>query len=150
MEGWAVGLAGGMLWLFCCNLPAMKPTVTPIAPSGLSPQVVALSSLQDSSFQRWYSEGETLANSGAYEQALRCFEEAAIVCPQEVSVLVYQAVCLIHLGQPEQALALAEHVLAIAPDHSQGWLFRGVALHRLGRYPEAYACYARVKPSERT
>lgn len=125
----------------------MKPTVTPIAPSGLGPQVVSLSSLQDSSFQRWYNEGETLANAEAYDRALRCFKEAAIVCPQEVSVLVYQAVCLIHLGRPEQALALTEQVLAIAPEHSQGWLFRGVALHRLGRYPEAYACYAQVKPS---
>ncbi|MGG6241840.1 tetratricopeptide repeat protein [Nodosilinea sp. AN01ver1] len=125
----------------------MKPTVAPVTPSGLSPQAVALSSWQDSSFQRWYSEGETLANAGAYERALRCFEEAAIVCPQAVSVLVYQAVCLIHLGQPEQALAMTEQVLAIAPDHPQGWLFRGAALQRLGRYPEAYACYAQVKPS---
>lgn len=129
----------------------MKPTVAPLTSSGSSAQVAALTSSPnaslDSSFRRWCSEGETLANAGAYERALRCFEEAAIVCPHEVSVLVEQAVCLIHLGQPERALALAEQVLAIAPDHAQGWLFRGVALQRLGRYPEAYACYAQVKPA---
>ncbi|MBE9109561.1 tetratricopeptide repeat protein [Nodosilinea sp. LEGE 07298] len=126
----------------------MKPTVTPVTPSGLSPQVVSPSALQNSSFQRWYGEGETLANAGAYERALRCFKEAAIVCPQEASALVYQVVCLIHLGQPDRALALSEQVLAIAPNHAQGWLFSGVALHRLGRYTEAYACYAQVKPSQ--
>ncbi|PSR19510.1 hypothetical protein C8255_01705 [filamentous cyanobacterium CCP3] len=125
----------------------MKPPVTPIAPSGLSSQSATLTSLQDSSFQRWYGEGERLANAGAYERALRCFEEAAIVDPQAVSALIYQAVCLIHLGQPKQGLALTEQVLAIAPDHAQGWLFRGVALHRVGRYPEAYRCYAQVSHS---
>ena len=137
----------GMLWLFCCDLPAMKPTVAPVTPSSLSPQTVALPPWQDSSFQRWYDEGEKLANAKAYERALRCFEEAAIIDPKSVPALVYQAVCLIHLGQPQQALALAEQVLAIAPDHAQGWLFRGVALHRLGRYSEAYACYGQVKAS---
>ncbi|MGB3311977.1 MAG: tetratricopeptide repeat protein [Nodosilinea sp.] len=125
----------------------MKPTVTPVTSSGFSPQVVVRSPMPDSSFQRWYSEGEALANAGDYERALRCFAEAAILCPQEVSVLVYQAVCLIHLGQPEQALAMADQVLAIAPNHAQGLLFRGVALHRLGRYTEAYACYAQVRSS---
>lgn len=135
-----------MLLLFCFA-PAMKPTVAPVTPPVMSPRLVFQSAQQESSFQRWYLEGEALANAGAYKRALRCFEEAAIVCPEEVSTLVYQAVCLIHLGQPSQALALADRVVAIAPDDSQGWLFRAVALHRLGRYPEAYACYARVKPS---
>lgn len=129
----------------------MKPTVAPLTSSGSSAQVTALTSLPNASlnslFRQWYGEGETLANTGAYGRALRCFEEAAIVCPQEISVLVYQAVCLIHLGQPEGALGLVEQVLALAPNHAQGWLFKGVALQRLGRYREAYACYAQVKPS---
>ncbi|OKH50812.1 hypothetical protein NIES30_01635 [Phormidium tenue NIES-30] len=116
-------------------------------PSTLNSQVVTPSSPQDGGFQQWYGEGERLADAGAYDRALRCFEEAAILIPGQVTALVYQAVCLIHLGQPQQALAVAERVLAIAPDHSQGWLYRGVALHRLGQYKEAYASYAQVKPS---
>lgn len=97
--------------------------------------------------QAWYAQGEALANDGAYERALRCFEEAAIVAPEAIEVLIYQAVCLIHLEQPQRALAVAERVLAIAPHHPQGWLYRGVALHRLGRYRQAYASYAQVKPA---
>ena len=125
----------------------MKSTVTQGKSFALSSQAVPPSSLQNEAFQHWYAEGETLANAGAYERARRCFEEAAIVAPGNVSALVYQAVCFIHLGQLDQALALADRVLAIAPDHAQGWLYRGVALHRLGRYQEAYACYARVQPA---
>ncbi|MGB3137704.1 MAG: tetratricopeptide repeat protein [Nodosilinea sp.] len=125
----------------------MKPIVSPATSPALGSQGGFLSSLPGSSFYRWYTEGEALANAGAYDRALRCFEEAAVVCPEEVTALVYQAVCLIHLGHPDRALALADRVLAIAPDHSQGWLFRGVALHRLERYRDAYACYARVNPS---
>jgi tetratricopeptide (TPR) repeat protein len=101
----------------------------------------------DSSFEHWFTQGESLANAGAYDRALRCFEEAAILSPSDSEALVYQAVCLIHLGQPQRALAVVDRVLAIAPDHPQGWLYRGVALHRLGRYKESYACYARVQPS---
>ncbi len=113
------------------------------------PQVVSLSPapLTDGGFGRWYGEGEDLANAGTYDRALRCFEEAALIAPGDISTLLYQAVCLIHLGQPERALAVAKRVLAIAPDHPQGWLYHGVALHRLGRYRESYASYARVTPS---
>lgn len=125
----------------------MKTTVTEGLPSTLSPQVAVPLSPEDGGFQQWYGEGERLANAGAYHRALRCFEEAAILAPDRVTALVYQAVCFIHLGQPQQALEVVERILAIAPDHPQGWLYRGVALHRLGHYKEAYASYAQVKPS---
>ena len=101
----------------------------------------------DSSSDQWFVQGESLANKGDYDRALRCFEEAAILSPGDGETLVYQAVCLIHLEQPQRALAVADQVLAIAPHHPQGWLYRGVALHRMGRYKESYACYARVQPS---
>ena len=123
----------------------MKSTVAQGMSSTLSSQVVPPSSPQDGVFQQWYGQGEKLADAGAYDRALRCFEEAAILAPDQVTALVYQAVCLIHLGQPQQALEVAERILAIAPDHPQGWLYQGVALHRLGRYKEAYASYAQVK-----
>lgn len=123
----------------------MKSTAAQGIPSTLSSQVATPFSSQDGVFQQWYGEGERLADAGAYDRALRCFEEAAILAPDQIAALVYQAVCLIHLGQPQQALGVAERVLAIAPDHPQGWLYQGVALHRLGRYKEAYASYAQVK-----
>ncbi len=126
----------------------MKSTVAQgVVLSTLSSQVATPSSPQNGDFQQWYGEGERLANAGDYDRALRCFEEAAILAPDQVTALVYQAVCLIHLGQPQQALGVAEQILAIAPDHSQGWLYRGVALHRLGQYQEAYASYAQVEPA---
>lgn len=125
----------------------MKSTVSQGVPSALRPQAATPSSSQDGSFSQWYGEGEVLANAGAYDRALRCFEEAAILAPDELATLVYQAVCLIHLERPQQALAVAEKILAIAPDHPQGWLYRGVAQQRLGNYKEAYASYAQVKSS---
>lgn len=97
-----------------------------------------------SSFQDWYCQGEEFANGHDYGKALRCFEEAAILCPTNLDVLVYQAVCWIHLNQPAKALTVTDSILAYTPEHSQGWLFRGVALHRLGHYGEAYACYDRA------
>ncbi|MBW4482894.1 MAG: tetratricopeptide repeat protein [Tildeniella torsiva UHER 1998/13D] len=125
----------------------MKSTAPKGMPSALESKVVNPSSLQDGSFGQWYGEGEALANAGAYERALRCFQEAAILAPDQVAALVYQAVCLIHLEQPRQALDVAEQILAIAPDHPQGWLYQGVAQQRLGDYKKAYASYAQVKPS---
>ncbi len=98
----------------------------------------------DESFQDWFLQGEALATEQNYIKALRCFEEAAILCPADLASQVYQAVCWIHLDQPEKALAIAETVLSQNQDYSQGWLFRGVALHRLGRYREAYGSYDRA------
>lgn len=125
----------------------MKSSVTQGMPTVLSLQAVTPPSSQEEAFQQWYGEGETLANAGAYDRALRCFEEAAVLVPNDVATLVYQAVCLIHLEHPQQALAVTEQILAIAPDDPQGWLYRGVAQHQLGYYKEAYASYAQVKPS---
>lgn len=123
----------------------MKFTVAQGKPSALCPQPPSPSPVD--SFQEWYTKGETQSNAGAYDRALRCFEEAAVLAPNHLETLVYQTVCLIHLERPRQALAVADQVLAIAPDYPQGWLYRGAALHRLGRYEESYACYARATPS---
>ena len=98
----------------------------------------------DYSYEDWFLQGESFAAGQDYLKALRCFEEAAILCPKDLESLVYQSVCWIHLNQPEKALALAEGVLAENQGHSQGWLFRGVALHRMGRYREAYASYSQA------
>lgn len=108
-------------------------------------QTAPSSASQLTTFQRWYAQGEALANDGAYVHALRYFEEAAILAPRDTDALVYQAVCLIHLGRPQQALAVADRILAIAPTHPQGHLYRGVALHHLGQYKESYASYAQVQ-----
>ena len=122
------------------------PVVSDVSPAG-SPQASPADARQGDCFGQWYAQGDRWATGGAYDRALRCFEEAAILAPEDVETLIYQAVCLIHLERPQRALAVAERVLAIAPDHPQGWLYRGVALHRLGRYQEAYASYAQVQPS---
>ncbi|MGF1568267.1 MAG: tetratricopeptide repeat protein [Nodosilinea sp.] len=95
-------------------------------------------------FWHWYAQGEALANGEDYGRALRCFEEAAVIAPLDSAVLLYQAVCLIHLGQPQKALAVTEVLVNGDPAHAQGWLFRGVALNRLGRFQEAYASYDRA------
>ncbi len=125
----------------------MKFPVAADVSSAGRPQASPSDARQGDCFRQWFAQGDRWATSGVYDRALRCFEEAAILAPENVEALVYQAVCLIHLELPQQALAVAEQVLAIAPDHPQCWLYRGVALHRLGRYEEAYASYARVQPS---
>ncbi|WP_017299883.1 tetratricopeptide repeat protein [Nodosilinea nodulosa] len=125
----------------------MKFTVAQSKFSAFYAQPTSSTAVGSGSFRDWYAEGESQANAGAYDRALRCFEEAIILAPDHLETLIYQAVCLIHLEQPERALAVADQVLAIAPNYPQGWLYRGVALHRLGRYKESYASYARATPS---
>ncbi len=125
----------------------MKFTVASDISFAHSPQASPPDALQGDAFRQWYAQGDRWATEGVYDRALCCFEEAAVLAPEDIEALVYQAVCLIHLELPQRALAVAGRVLAIAPDHPQGWLYRGVALHRLGRYKEAYASYAQVQPS---
>jgi tetratricopeptide (TPR) repeat protein len=122
----------------------MKFTIFPSRSAAPDLQAAAASAQSSASPGQWYAQGVALADAGAYDRALRCFEEVAILAPEDIETLVYQVVCLIHLGQPQRALTVADRVLAVAPHCAQGHLYRGVALHRLGRYRAAYASYAKV------
>ncbi|NJL48222.1 MAG: tetratricopeptide repeat protein [Leptolyngbyaceae cyanobacterium SM2_5_2] len=113
---------------------------------GVTPPIFSAASLgHQAQFRRCYDQGEQEANAGHYASALGWFEAATKIAPTEPAAWLYQAVCLIHLGQPQAALAMADQLLSYAPDCAQGWLFRGVALHRLGRYKAAYASYDKAE-----
>jgi tetratricopeptide (TPR) repeat protein len=89
----------------------------------------------------WYNQGEALANSGCYTEALACFEKAVEIQPHDYGAWVFRGVMLIHLKRYEEALTSCEKALEIQPQDQQAWIFRGVALYYLGRYQEAYDSY---------
>lgn len=96
---------------------------------------------QSSSPNKWYNQGEMLANLGRYEEALVCFDKAVEVQPDDYAAWVFRGVVIIHLNRPEDALKSCNKALEIQNSDVQAWIFRGVALHRLGRYAEAYDSY---------
>lgn len=97
----------------------------------------------------WYEEGEQLANSGEYAQALTRFNQVVAIQPQNNAAWVFRGVVLIHLHCYEEALNSCEKALEIQPTDKQAWLFRGAALNHLGRYKQSYASYDKALGIER-
>lgn len=93
---------------------------------------------------RWYVEGELLADKGCYSEALHCFNQAVELQPDYCAAWIFRGVMALHLEQYSEALHSCDRALQIQPNNSEAWMFRGVALHRLHRYREAYKSYDRA------
>lgn len=101
-------------------------------------------SAECSSYLINYQQGEALADTGNYAEALAVFDQIIALQPDHDGAWVFRGVVLIHLGRYQEALLSCDRAIEIYPANSEAWVFRGVALHRLGRYPEAYASYDRA------
>lgn len=92
----------------------------------------------------WYSQGESLANSGLHEEALAYFEKILSIEPTHINSWVFRGVELLHLERYSDALYSCERAIALSSTNAEAWTFRGVALQRLKRYQEAYDSYQRA------
>jgi tetratricopeptide (TPR) repeat protein len=86
-------------------------------------------------------KGQALLNLGQAEEALRCFDAAAAIDPQNAEVFVKRGMALEKLERMEEALT--SYNCAIAADRSLtlAYLYKGAVCNRLQRFREALDCY---------
>jgi hypothetical protein len=83
------------------------------------------------------------------EEALKSYDLALGITPNDAEMLSNRGVALCDLKRPDEALACFDRALKIRPDDAHVLDNRGNALRDLGRYAEALTCYdqaLRIQP----
>ena len=85
--------------------------------------------------------GVTLMELGCPEDALRAFDAAVSLQPDDTEAQNNRGTALAALGEFEAALAASGKAVALSPGDANAWTNRGHALQHLGRYEEAVLAY---------
>ena len=97
--------------------------------------------------REWSARGAVLAFAGgraARAEARRCFAQAMLLDPKNVSALRNYAFTLVEDRALDTALTLFDLALEMAPLEANGHYGRGVCLVRLGRVSEAIVAFERA------
>ncbi|MBI4999948.1 MAG: tetratricopeptide repeat protein [Euryarchaeota archaeon] len=100
-----------------------------------------------------FSEASTLARQQKYHDALKAYDEALRVDPDNARCLFNKAVILQMMGNNGAAIECYDRVIAINPSDSETYSNKGIALRGLGRTQEAIDAYRQgieVNPSDAT
>ena len=90
------------------------------------------------------AQGWELANNFCYEDAIRVYNQALQLEPNNPDILILRAGAFSHLEQYEQALEDVNQALIFRADNHQLWLFHGIICHALEKYKKAYCAYEKV------
>ncbi len=90
------------------------------------------------------ADGQTLLNAEQPENALKLFEDALHLDPQNADVLIKKAGALERMNRIEDAIACYDRAIELKPSATMAWLQKGGLFNRLARYDEAMQCYERA------
>jgi len=102
----------------------------------------------------WHRKGLELQKLKRYNEALKCFDKAIQLEPNNAVYWLNKGVALRNLGRSEEALQCYDKVIQLKPDNDMlclSWENKGFALEDLGRYKEALQCYDKaidIKPRD--
>jgi tetratricopeptide (TPR) repeat protein len=96
---------------------------------------------QDSKPEYFLSLGTTLRHQGRHEEALKAFENAVQLKPENAELWKVLGDVLVELERPADALLNFQHVLELNPRHWGAAHKCGMILHKLGRLEEALSCF---------
>ena len=119
--------------------PGEELDIGPIMPEEVQPEVVEAPIVTEA--EDYMSKASGAARSGRYEEALRYFDEALRVQPNNLKALFNKAVMLQMLGKYVEAIKYYDEYLKINPYDPEAWSNKGMALRRMGRVNEAIECY---------
>ncbi len=90
---------------------------------------------------QWVIKGTTLYNSNNYEEALKAFEQAHILEPQDADIICNKGNTLLKLKRHGEALKAFERASTMKPDNAFFYYYRGLALSDLTLYQEALVAF---------
>lgn len=95
----------------------------------------------------WNSKGIILDRMGKHKEALKCFEKARAIDPQDTDVITNIGISLDKLGDPEEALKYYDLALKKYED-TKTIYNKGISLSKLGKYSDAANCFKKVLNEE--
>jgi tetratricopeptide (TPR) repeat protein len=85
--------------------------------------------------------GEDMANSKRYDEALKLFENALNIYPNNDMAWGDKALILDKMGNSEEALASFSRAISINPNNEITWLNKGLTLLRMRKFKESIECF---------
>ena len=105
---------------------------------------------QGDTAEDWHQQGQELMENGSYEEALRAYDSAIELDPEDAGIWMGKGDTQSRMGDYnesqktyENALDLINESLEANPLDARGWFVKGELLDRLYRYDEALESYNR-------
>ena len=89
----------------------------------------------------WRNKGSTMYFLGKYDEAIKCYDKAIEIDPDNPVVWNNKGLALNSLGKYDEAVKCYDKAIEIDPDDADAWNNKGLALNSLGKYDEAVKCY---------
>ncbi len=87
------------------------------------------------------AEGQSLADGGEFDKAVKCFETALVLQPDSADALAKMGAVFDKLGRADEALQCYDRAIALDESMTIAYLNKGGLFNRLARYDEALRCY---------
>ncbi|TRZ90245.1 MAG: tetratricopeptide repeat protein [Methanosarcinales archaeon] len=91
--------------------------------------------------QEWYNKGITLGKLGKYDEAIKCYDKAIEIDPEDLDTWNNKGVALFNLGKYDEAIECYDKSIEINPEHVLAWILKGLVLEYYKKYDEAIECY---------
>jgi len=100
------------------------------------PQIVEAKTADD-----WVAEGIELGQEGKYAEAIKAYDEALKINPQDAKAWNKKGKTLSDLGRNDDAIKALDEALKINLQYAEAWYNKGTALYNLGRDDEGFKAY---------
>lgn len=94
--------------------------------------------------------GFALHKNRQTDAALKAFQHAGALFPQDAEVLINHGNLLIELAQTDQALQILERVTTLAPQHALSWIKLAQCCYQMGLSEQGFAAALKAEPLVKT
>ena len=106
-----------------------------------SPEPVAGAAFIAPDARAWLREAQHCAESGRWEDAMACYENALALDPQNAQACYRKGLCLAALGRLEEAVAEYDRALALDRQMAEAWFSKALSEEKVGRTQDAIRAY---------
>jgi tetratricopeptide (TPR) repeat protein len=95
--------------------------------------------------QSYVDQGIKSSQSGRYDQALKAFDLALKLKPNDPALITYKGIVYYAQGKNDQALKLFEEVIKLNPNFGRAYYQRAMILEKQEKYDQAVADLKKAK-----
>lgn len=89
----------------------------------------------------WYDKGRALADQGKYDEAIKAYDEAIKLDPNQVAFWSSKGDALVKLKKYNEAIMAYDEAIRLDPNYAETWKEKGNALFNQQKYDEAIMAY---------